>query len=95
MTLAAQALTLPIILYHFQRLSISALLANPLILPVQPLLMTLSGAAVIAGMVFEPLGQILGWLAWPLSAYTIRVVELLAELPGGAFSGSERPDCSA
>ena len=31
MTLAAQLLTLPVILYHFQRLSISSLLANPLI----------------------------------------------------------------
>ena len=89
MTLAAQALTLPVILYHFQRLSLSALLANPLILPVQPLVMTMSGTAVLLGAIFDPLAQVVGWLAWPLSAYTIRVVELLAKLPGGAFSIGE------
>ncbi len=85
LTLAAQLTTLPIILYHFQRLSLSALLANPLILPAQPLLMILSGAAVVAGLIFAPLGQALAWLAWPLSAYTIRMVEALAGLPGGVL----------
>jgi competence protein ComEC len=85
LTLAAQLMTLPVILYHFQRLSLSSLLANPLILPVQPLLMILSGAAVLAGLVFQPLAQLIAWLAWPLSAYTIRVVEALAGLPGGVL----------
>jgi competence protein ComEC len=84
-TLAAQALTLPVILYHFQRLSLSSLLANPLILPAQPPLMVLSGLAVIAGLVSQPLGQVLSWFAWPLSAYTIRVVELLARIPDGVL----------
>ena len=86
LTLAAQLMTLPIILYHFQRLSLSSLLANPLILPPQPLLMILSGAAVLAGLVFDPLGHLLAWLAWPLSAYTIRMVEALAGLPGGVLA---------
>lgn len=84
-TLAAQTLTLPVILYHFQRLSISSLLANPLILPVQPLVMVLSGIAVIAGAISDPLAHLLAWLAWPFSAYTNRVVELLAEMPGGVL----------
>lgn len=83
MTLAAQALTLPVILYHFQRLSVSSLLANPLILPAQPMVMILSGIAVIAGMLLDPLGHVLAWLAWPFSAYTIRIVELLGTIPGG------------
>lgn len=83
MTLAAQLMTLPVVLYHFQRLSISALLANPLILPVQPLVMILSGVSVIAGTVSDPLAHALAWLAWPLSAYTNRMVELLAGIPGG------------
>ncbi len=85
LTLAAQLMTLPIILYHFQRLSVSSLLANPLILPVQPLVMILSGAAVLAGLTLDPLGHLLAWAAWPLSAYTIRVVEALANLPGAVL----------
>ena len=85
-TLAAQLATLPVLAYSFQQISISALLANPLILPVQPLVMILSGLAVLLGMVLFPLGQLLAWLAWPVAAYTIRLVELLARIPGGVLS---------
>lgn len=85
-TLAAQVVTLPIILYHFGRLSLSAMITNPLILPVQPLLMTLSGSAVLAGLIADPLAHLLAWLSWPLPAYTIRVVEALARLPGGVLA---------
>jgi competence protein ComEC len=83
LTLAAQVMTLPVILYHFQRLSVSALLANPLILPPQPLVMVLGGLAVLAGLVSDPLAHAIAALAWPLTAYTIRAVELLARIPGG------------
>jgi competence protein ComEC len=86
-TLAAQVMTLPVIAYHFQRLSLSAVLANPLVLPAQPLLMILSGAATIAGMIFVPFGKLLGYIAWPLAAYTNRVVTWLAGW-GGNFSFS-------
>jgi len=88
-TLAAQVMVLPVIIYHFQRVSISSLLANPLILPVQPPLMMLGGLALLAGTIYFPLGQILAWIAWPFVAYTIRVVELLAEIPGGAVNLGE------
>jgi hypothetical protein len=54
------------------------------VLPAQPPLMILSGLAVIAGLVFEPLGHLLAGLAWPFSAYTLRVVEGLARIPGGS-----------
>jgi competence protein ComEC len=86
LTLAAQVLVLPVIVYHFQRLSLTMLVANPLILPVQPAVMVLGGLAMLAGLVFQPLGQILGYLAWPFVAYTIRAVEGLAGIPGGAVS---------
>ncbi len=82
-TLAAQVTTLPVVLAQFGRLSLSALAANPLILPVQPMVMQLSGLALIAGMIWLPAGQVLGWLTYPFSAFTIRMVEMLANLPGG------------
>jgi competence protein ComEC len=85
MTLAAQWMTLPIILYHFKRLSLVSLIANPLILPPQPLVMVLSGVAVVAGAISDPLAHLLAWLAWPLSAYTNRMVEALASIPGGVL----------
>ncbi len=83
-SLAAQATTLPVILYHFGRLSLSALIANPLILPAQPLIMSVGGAAVLGGLALPALGKLLAAFAWPLLAYTNRVVELLASLPWGS-----------
>lgn len=89
LTMAAQFMTLPVVLYHFQRLSISSLLANPLILPAQPLMMILSGLAVLAGLVCDPLAHLLAYLAWPLSAFTIAIVEILARIPSGVLELGE------
>ena len=88
-TLAAQVMVLPIIIYNFHRFSLSSLIANPLILPAQPPLMILGGLALLAGTIFYPLGQLLSWIAWPFAVYTIRVVEFLAKIPGGALSLGE------
>jgi competence protein ComEC len=86
LTLAAQITTLPLMIYYFKRLSLTALIANPLILPAQPLLMVLGGLAVIGGLFFQPLGQLLAWLAWPFAAYTIRMVELISTIPHGSLA---------
>ncbi len=80
-TLAAQATTLPLMLYYFQRLSPASLLANPVILPAQPALMGLGGLAVILGTIWPPLGQPLAWATWPFAAFTIRAVEWFAGWP--------------
>lgn len=85
-TIAASIFTLPVILYHFQRLSLVSLIANPLILPVQPPVMILGGLAVILGFVYQPLGQLISYTAWPFVAYTIRIVEILAKIPGSAIT---------
>lgn len=81
-TLAAQVTTLPVIAFHFKQVSAVSLLANPLILPPQPLLMILGGVLVVFGMLFSGPARLLGLLVWPLPAYTIRMVELLAHIPG-------------
>ncbi|MDX1436530.1 MAG: ComEC/Rec2 family competence protein, partial [Anaerolineales bacterium] len=88
-TLAAQLTTLPVTVYHFQRLSLSSLVANPAILPVQPAVMILGGLAVLLGLVSLPAGQLAGLLVWPFVAYTTRVVELFAGLPMGSWSLGE------
>jgi len=77
-TLSAQVFTLPFLLYHFQTYPLIGMLVNPLVLPVQPAAMLLGGAAALAGMVFLPLGKILGMVAWIPLAYTTRVVELFS-----------------
>jgi len=74
-TLAAQVTTLPVIAYHFQRISIIALAANPLVLPAQPAVMVLGGLSVLLGLLYAPLGELAARLAWPFVVYTIRMVE--------------------
>jgi competence protein ComEC len=82
-TIAAQIMSAPVLFYWFGRIPMVAFLANPLLLPVQPAVMILSGLAVLAGLIWAPLGQVLAWLAWPLTAYTTHIVLLLERLPAG------------
>ncbi len=86
LTLAAQLTTLPLMVYYFNRLSLTALIANPLILPAQPALMVLGGISIFAGMIFQPIGQVFAWAAWPFTAYTIRMVEWLSTIPHGSIA---------
>ncbi len=80
LTMIAQALVLPLSIWHFREVSWLFLIANPLILPVQPAVMVLGLAAMSAGLVWLPLGRVLAWLAWPWVAYSNRMVLWLASL---------------
>jgi competence protein ComEC len=85
LTLAAQLTTIPIMAYHFQRISLVSFIANPFILPAQPAVMILGGLAVLLSLVWFPLGQIAAWVAWPFVVYTIRMVELFDRVPHGTL----------
>ena len=85
LTIAAQLTTLPIMAYHFKRISLISFVANPFILPVQPAVMVLGGSAVFASLVSFPLGQIIAWFAWPFAAFTIRIVEFFDRIPHGSI----------
>ncbi len=81
LTFAAQLTTIPIMAYHFKRISLISFIANPFILPAQPAVMIVSGLAVFTSLVIFPLGQLIAWFAWPFAAYTIRIVELFDRVP--------------
>ncbi len=83
-TLAASLAVQPLLLYHFQRLSVVGLLTNLLIVPVQPLILTLGSAGLLLGL----LGGLVGlslvalpllWAAWLGLAWTLAVVEATAQ----------------
>ncbi len=78
---AAQILTLPLIALYFEQLSLITLITNMLVIPVQPIVLILGAIATFAGMIFAPLGLLLGWVEWLFLTYTLRVVDLLATLP--------------
>lgn len=81
-TLAAQIATLPVLAITFGQLSLSALFVNPLILPAQPAIMALGGLALGGGLISPAVGQVFAWLAWPLLAYTLKMVEAVGAIPG-------------
>lgn len=80
-TLAAELMTLPLILTYFSQLSLVAPLANLLVVPLVPLAMLLSAIAALAGMITPALA---GWLAWPaeiLLTYMLDIAHLLSKIP--------------
>ncbi len=85
LTLAAQVMTIPLMMYYFNRISIVSFIANPFILPIQPAVMILGGLAVFVSLLILPLGQLLAWVAWPFAGYTIRVVEFFDKIPNGVI----------
>jgi competence protein ComEC len=80
-TIAAQVMVLPLMIYLFHDFSLISVIANPLVLPAQAPLMIMGGLAVLMGLLIQPVGQAVAYVAWPFLAYTIRVVEWLAGAP--------------
>ena len=68
-TLAATIATLPIILWHFGRVSWISPLVNVLVLPIVPLIMGMCALTLIGG-------QVVAWLTYPLLAYMVWVIKL-------------------
>lgn len=84
-TLAAQVLALPLILYQFGNLSVIAPLANVVLLPVVPYAMLFGALALVAGMVYLPLGQGLALLAYLFLAWLTEGARWFARVPGAAI----------
>ncbi|GAB4404506.1 MAG: DNA internalization-related competence protein ComEC/Rec2 [Anaerolineales bacterium] len=90
-TLAAQVLTLPLTVAYFHNMSPISLIANLLIVPAQPQVMTWGGVGLLLGLIWVPLGMPLAWAAWLFLAYTIRVAEALAAVPGASLEVARVP----
>lgn len=85
LTLAAQAFTIPLILFHFHRISFISPLANLAIGWAVAPLTILGWATAVAGWVLLPLGQVFAWVAWVLLEYMIRVIYLVSTIPMASF----------
>ena len=80
-TMAAQLMTLPLIMYIFGQISIVSLPANILVVPLVPFAMATAFVAALGGM-FVPF--MAGWFAWPaklLMTYMLDVANLLSRIP--------------
>jgi len=85
MTLAAQLGTLPLLIFHFGRLSLISPLANLLIVPLLPLIMISGLALSLLGLIWLPLAKIIAWPVWFLLSYLVKVVDYLSSFPLAAY----------
>ncbi len=81
LTLAAQVFTIPLILFHFHRVSLISPLANLAIGWVIAPLTGLGWVTVLVGFVWLSLGQIVAWLDWVALEYVVRTVQFISALP--------------
>lgn len=80
-TLAAEIMTLPLIMSMFGQLSLVGIITNVLIVPLIPFAMLLCAVAAAAGMIVPAMA---GWLAWPanlLLTYILDIVHIFAAIP--------------
>lgn len=80
-TLGATLATMPIIAANFHRIPLVTIPANLVALPALPFIMAASAVSAGVGLLYLPLGQFLGWLAWPFLTYLITVAETFSALP--------------
>lgn len=85
-TLSAQAMAAPIILYYFSEFSIISPITNILILPAVPLAMLFSFIASISFFINQPLGSIIGWIGYLFSRYIIKTAEFFSNLSFASFA---------
>lgn len=75
-TVAAQVTTLPIIWWYFGRVSWIAPLVNVLVLPLVPMLMAGGGLMLVLGVVWMPLGKVVGWWVYGLARLMVETIEI-------------------
>jgi competence protein ComEC len=80
-TLAAQLGVTPLLLYYFHEVPVSTVAANVLAFPAVPPALLIGLAAATTGIVFEPLGHLLSFVAQVPMRYLEAVADRLAQAP--------------
>jgi len=78
----------PLTASYFGTVSLVGPLATFLALPVLPGIIVIGASAGVLGFLALPAAQFTGWLAWPLLAYLVVIVEGFARLPFSAIETS-------
>ncbi|MBI3953582.1 MAG: ComEC/Rec2 family competence protein [Chloroflexi bacterium] len=84
-SVAAVALTWPIIARTFHSFSWVGVPATLAGLPALPFIIATSAVTATAGLLSGPLATALGWVSWLPLTYLVQVVELFARVPGAGL----------
>ena len=77
LTLSIQIFTLPLIIFYFHQYPYLAIIGNLLIIPIIPLLMILILLTILAGLLYLPLGEMVGFFVWGLGLILIKIIKVL------------------
>jgi competence protein ComEC len=87
-TTSAYIATLPHLMWSFGAVSLYALIANSLVLPLVPWTMLLSFLVIVFSYISPALASVLGYLTTLLCSYSITVAQFVEMLPYASISGS-------
>ena len=88
-TVAATLATTPLVMFHFERVSLVGLPSTLLSMPALPLALVAHGATALVGMLSETVAMPFGWIAWILSSYVTGVASLFSGLPMASVETGE------
>jgi len=80
MTVSAQLMVAPLLIYYFRQFSAVSLPANILVLPLMPLTMLFGFLSGAVGLILMPLGKALSLIAWLLTGYQLGIIKWLGGL---------------
>ena len=81
-TVAAQIATLPILMISFASLSLISPIVNVMIAPLVPVIMVGGGMLAVVGSVWLGLARVAAVLVWVPATVFIKIVEVMARVPG-------------
>ena len=81
MSIAATIAIVPLLAFHFERVSFVGIFATLLVMPTLPLTLVAHAVTAMLGLAGPWAAQLTGLIAWVTSAYLIGVVRLIARLP--------------
>ena len=73
-TVSAQLAVAPLLWWYFGQVQWQGVIYNSIILPLVPVLMGLGGLQAAAGLVWRPLGQLVGWAGYSVAHFIVWVV---------------------
>ncbi len=81
MTLSAQVMALPIIIFNFERLSMISPIANLLVAFALPPAMLFGFIAVLLSFISHTLALIPAYITWGVLSYIIKTIEITSAIP--------------
>lgn len=90
-TLSAQLLTMPLIVYNFGQFSLLSVLANLLVIETIPFIMSFGAVLAFLSVTLSFLGKLAALFIWPILTYFVWITEFLGKLPFASANGLTVP----